>query len=85
MESTPGVAFAFDVTFGGLAVSRWRYAVQGHEDGCVVVEQWWDRRGFLMKAVGIVGTGVADRASHKERTMRATLTALRADLESTPG
>lgn len=85
VESTPGVAFAFDVNFGGFAVSRWRYALQGQEDGCVVVEQWWDRRGLPMKVIGVFGTGVADRARHNERTMRETLDALRADLESTPG
>ena len=85
VESDPGTAFAFDVTFGRLAVSRWRYVLEDRDDGCVVTEQWWDQRGLFMKAIGLVGTGVADRATHNKRTMRETLAALRADLESMPG
>ncbi|MBK9739010.1 MAG: SRPBCC family protein [Actinobacteria bacterium] len=88
IESTPGEAFAFDVSFQGMAVSRWRYALSRSDDGtdaaCTVEEQWWDRRGLPMKVMGIVGTGVADRAAHNERTMRATLDALRAELEAAP-
>jgi hypothetical protein len=34
-----------------------------------------------MKVLGAVGTGVADRRTHNERTMRATLDALAAELE----
>ena len=81
VESIPGRAFAFDVTYLGLAVSRWRYLVSPADEGCVVEEQWWDRRGGLMKAIGTVGTGVVDRTAHNEATMRRTLEAMRADLE----
>jgi uncharacterized protein YndB with AHSA1/START domain len=80
VESTPGEGFAFDVTYLGMSVARWRYAITAVEDGAEVEEQWWDTRGVPMKAIGVVGTGVADRRTHNERTMRATLDALAADL-----
>ena len=81
VESTPGEAFAFDVTYYGMAVSRWRYSLTGVDGGTRVEEQWWDSRGVAMKAIGAVGTGVPDRRVHNERTMRETLAALAADLE----
>ena len=82
VESTPGRAFAFDVTYLGLSVARWRYAITDEDDGCRVDEQWWDRRGWLLTALGGPATGVSDRATHNRSTMRATLEALQQDLES---
>ena len=82
VESTPDRAFAFDVTYLGMPVSRWRYSIEVEEDGCRVEEQWWDRRGWLMTAVGGPATGVTDRATHNRATMRVTLDALKDDLES---
>ena len=81
VESTPGAAFAFDVSYLGMDVARWRYALSDVGGATRVEEQWWDTRGALMKALGVVGTGVADRRTHNERSMRATLAALVADLE----
>jgi uncharacterized protein YndB with AHSA1/START domain len=80
VESTPGEAFAFDVSFLGMPVARWRYALTPAEGGTRVEEQWWDARGALMTAIGAVGTGVADRRNHNDRNMRETLDALAADL-----
>ena len=81
VESTPGEAFAFEVTYLGLDVALWRYALTADGVGTRVEEQWTDRRGALMKALGTLGTGVADRRSHNERTMRATLESLKRSLE----
>jgi uncharacterized protein YndB with AHSA1/START domain len=81
VESTPGEAFAFDVSYLGMSVARWRYVLTAVEGATYVEEQWWDTRGTPMKVLGAVGTGVADRRTHNERTMRATLDALAADLE----
>ena len=81
VESTPDEAFAFDVSYLGLSVARWRFVLAPEGEGTRVVQQWTDRRGITMKALGTVGTGVADRRTHNERTMRATLDALKADLE----
>ena len=83
VESTPGEAFAFDVSYLGMDVARWRYAIAPVEGGAQVDEQWWDTRGRPMTILGLLGTGVADRRSHNERTMRETLDALAADLERT--
>jgi hypothetical protein len=83
VESTRGESFAFDVSYFGLDVSRWRYAVTPVDGGTRVQEQWWDLRGGLMKLLGLVGTGVADRRTHNERTMRETLDALATDLGRT--
>jgi hypothetical protein len=65
-----------------MAVARWRYEIRGTAVGCEVEEQWWDRRGPLMKAIGLIGTGVHDRVVHNRRTMTATLAALKADCEA---
>lgn len=82
VESAPGRAFAFEVTYLGLAVAQWRYVLEADGAGTRVEEQWTDRRGALMKALGAVGTGVADRRAHNERTMRATLDSLTSALEA---
>jgi uncharacterized protein YndB with AHSA1/START domain len=81
VESTAGEAFAFDVSYLGMSVARWRFVLAPEGEATRVVQQWTDRRGITMKALGTVGTGVADRRTHNERTMRATLDALKADLE----
>jgi len=83
VESAPGASFAFDVTYLGLSVARWRYCVEATPDGCRVDEQWWDDRGVAMRWLGTIGTGVADRRTHNRTTMRATLDAMREDLERT--
>jgi hypothetical protein len=80
VESTPGSAFAFDVSYLGLSVARWRHVVTETEAGCRVEAQWWDGRGMLMTALGVVGTGVVDRRTHNTAGMRATLDALARDL-----
>jgi uncharacterized protein YndB with AHSA1/START domain len=83
VESAPGQAFAFDVSYLGLAVARWRFVLTADGSGTLVVQEWTDHRGAAMKALGTIGTGVADRRTHNERTMRATLDALKSDLEAT--
>jgi len=80
VESRPGEAFAFDVSYLGMDVARWRYALTRTETGTRVDEQWWDTRGPAMKVIGLVGTGVRDRRHHNERTMRETLDALAVEL-----
>ena len=85
VESLPEGAFAFDVSFLGMSVARWRYQLTPDGEGCLVHEQWWDRRGPVMKVLGIVGTGVADRVEHNRRTMNQTLAGLKDDLEASAG
>jgi hypothetical protein len=83
VESRAPEAFAFDVSYLGLSVARWRYVVAASGSGTHVDEQWWDHRGWFMTALGVVGTGVIHRREHNTRTMRATLDALKSRLEST--
>jgi hypothetical protein len=78
VESAPGAAYAFDVSYLGLAVARLRYAFSPVEGGTRVTEQWWDHRGAVMRVVGTIGTGVRDRRTHNEAGMRATLDRLAA-------
>jgi hypothetical protein len=85
VESVPGSTFAFDVSFLGLEVARWRYEVRVVDDGCDVEEQWWDHRGTVMRTLGVLGTGVKDRQAHNTRTMTDTLAALKDDLEASSG
>jgi hypothetical protein len=82
VESVTDRSFAFDVSYLGLAVARWRYSIGEVADGLMVVEEWWDRRGWLMTSLSTRGTGVADRRAHNEAGMEATLAALRAEMES---
>ncbi len=80
VQAEPGVSFAFDVTYVGLSVARWLYRLEPVADGTVVHEEWFDHRGRLMKLLGTLGTGVADRETHNRRTMQETLDALAAEL-----
>ena len=82
VESAPGDAFAFDVTYLRMGVARWRYTVTPEAGGTRVEDQWTDHRGAVMRILGTLGTGVRDRRSHNERTMRATLDALTTELEA---
>jgi uncharacterized protein YndB with AHSA1/START domain len=83
VESAAPSAFAFDVTYVGLAVARWRYLIEPADGGSLVREEWYDHRGALMKLLGTVGTGVADRETHNRGTMEATLDALARELGRT--
>lgn len=75
-EAMPGESFAFDVSFAGLPISRWRYDIRPIGEGCEVTESTVDLRTPSMKRLAVIGSGVADRASHNRTTMRATLASL---------
>ncbi|MBM3689933.1 MAG: SRPBCC family protein [Actinobacteria bacterium] len=79
--------FAFDVNVGPFPIARWAFELEALPDGCTrVTQRWTDRRdgvlGVLAKPAGLpVGRGY-DAATRNRQTMRATLDALKADLES---
>jgi len=74
VESEPGRSFAFEVTAAGLKVARWGYELEPTASGCRVTETWDDQRqGWLIGAIGRLGTGVADRAEHNRHSMEETL------------
>jgi hypothetical protein len=81
----PGRRFAFDVDFGGVPISTWAYDLVPTRTGCEVTESWSDRRPHWMRVGSVPVMGIADRAGHNRRGMQATLAALRAAAEATPG
>jgi uncharacterized protein YndB with AHSA1/START domain len=74
VDVEPGRGLAFDVSFLGLPVARWRYTIEPLGDGrSRVTETWEERRGRLMKVIGAAGTGVRDRETHNTAGMEETL------------
>jgi hypothetical protein len=47
-----------------------------------VIEEWWDQRGTVIKALGTVISGVSDRAAHNRVGMQTTLERLATAAES---
>lgn len=82
VECEPGRSFAFDVSSFGLAVSRWRYALEPTPRGCRVTETWTDRRGTVIALGGRVVTGVADRTAFTATSIERTLAAVKAAAEA---
>jgi uncharacterized protein YndB with AHSA1/START domain len=80
----PGRELAWDVTsVFGLPVARWRYRFEPTAaGGTLATESTEDRRGGLMKILGRVASGVADRETHNAEGMRQTLARLKAAAES---
>ncbi len=74
--------FEFRVTAGPLKVADWVYTIEPSENGCVLTEAWTDRRGWFMKRVSPLVTGVRDRAAHNRAGMTETLQRLAAVAES---
>jgi uncharacterized protein YndB with AHSA1/START domain len=77
-----GKKFAFDVTYGPLAISTWEYTLTPNGNSTTVVEEWTDRRPTWMKVASGPVMGVADRAAHNQRGMEQTLEKLKAAAES---
>lgn len=73
----PPRRFSFDVDALGLAVSRWTYAVEPRASGCTVTETWADRRGRAMDLIGLLASGVGDRAGYTAVSIERTLAALK--------
>lgn len=85
LEADPGRVFEFDVDFGPMPVSRWRYEFAATDAGCEVTETWEDRRnGALAAPIKAVG-GVlipGPRADHNQQNIEATLARLKAVAEA---
>lgn len=81
VECEVGRSFAFDVSSAGLAVARWRYDVEPVAGGCRLTESWTDRRGVLMRVLGRVVTGVADRRGYAAESIEHTLAKVRTAAE----
>lgn len=74
-----GREFAFEVrSVLNLPVSRWSYRFDSDSDGrCRVTETTVDRRGWVIKMLGRLATGVGDRGERNRQTMTQTLERLR--------
>ncbi len=77
-----GKKFAFEVTYGPLAISTWEYTFTTNGTSTTVVEEWTDRRPTWMKVASGPVMGVSDRADHNRRGMQQTLERLKAAAES---
>lgn len=79
--------FSFESSISGVPIARWSYELEALPDGGTrLTERWTDQRdgmlGVVVKPAGLlVGRGY-DAATRNRATMRATLQALKADLES---
>jgi uncharacterized protein YndB with AHSA1/START domain len=78
----PGQAFGFDVKAGGLTVGTWRYDIESSDGGCRVTESFSDTRGWLVKTLGGMISGVTDRDTHNRAGMETTLANLAASVEA---
>lgn len=82
VEADDGKVFAFDITAGGLKVSRWRYRFEPADGGTRVVEEWYDQRGALARLGGKPASGVGDRLAHNRAGMEQTLANLKQAAEA---
>lgn len=82
VAAEPGRAFGFRTSALGLPVADWHYAIAPIAGGCRITETWRDARGPLMKALGLVTTGVRDRAGHNRVGMETTLRRLKLAAEA---
>jgi hypothetical protein len=74
VAAEPGRRLAWDVTsIFGLPVARWTYDITPDGEGCRVTETFQDRRGGIMRVLGLLASGVSDRGSHNLDGMRETL------------
>jgi hypothetical protein len=78
----PPSRFAFDVRSLGMAVSNWSYDIAARPGGCTVTETWEDRRGRPMHLIGLLASGVSDRATHTGRSIEQTLAAVKKRAEA---
>ncbi len=81
-RAEPGRAFAFEVAVGPLAVALWSYDIAPTATGCTVTEAWEDRRGALMKPLGVLVAGEPDREGFTGRSIEQTLARVKATAES---
>jgi hypothetical protein len=76
----PPSSFVFEVTYRGFRVSRWEFVVEQTSSGCRVTEKWRDRRNYFLRRSA--GSDEFDRAQFTRTSIRATLEALKRELES---
>ena len=83
-RSEPGQEFAFDVASVGMPVARWSYELEPADGGCRLSETWEDRRGALMRRLGVLVTGVSDRGAFTASSIEHTLAQVKTAAEADP-
>ena len=81
-EVDPGRRFAFTVTVGPLSVADWGYTIEPTTGGCIVTEDWTDRRPGWLRTVYPVVMGIKDRVASNQTNMQTTLRKLKEAAES---
>lgn len=81
----PARGFRFRVSVGPVRVSEWSYSFEDTATVCRVIESWTDLRPNWVKPLGVLVTGVRDRATHNRSGMAQTLSRLAAAVESEGG
>ena len=83
VRSVRGKEFAFRVSSVGLSVAEWAYDLEPDgQGGCTLTETWTDRRGRLVKRVGTMLTGIADRDAFTATSIEQTLAAIKQQAEA---
>ncbi len=80
-DCEPGRSFAFRVEALGLRVADWSYRLDPSTQGCTVTETWVDRRGTLMRLIGVVASGTVDREAFTVVSIDQTLAKLKSRAE----
>ena len=80
----PGREIAWDTkSVFNLPAARWRYRIEPTAGGgSQVTESTEDRRGVVVKVLGLLATGVSDRKTHNTEGMKATLERIKSEAES---
>ena len=80
----PGREIAWETrSVFNLPVARWSYTIEPTGDGkSKVTEATEDRRGGVMKVLGLVASGVSDRKTHNTAGMEATLARIKLEAEA---
>lgn len=83
LAADPGRELSFEITsVFGLPVARWSYRMEQAGNGCRIDEAVLDRRGAFMRVLGLLATGVWDRAERNRETMTVTLAQLKRAAEA---
>jgi uncharacterized protein YndB with AHSA1/START domain len=73
----PDREFAYRVTYFGLKISQWSFALEPQGSGTRLTESTLDLRSAPTRWVTGPATGVLDRATHNLEGIRATLAAIK--------
>lgn len=82
VRAEPGRAFAFDTSMGPVPMARWAYLIEPEGSGCIVTEEWTDRRPAGLRSLLDLAFGVRRELNRANITM--TLANLKAAAEAQP-